>query len=85
MTSFCNFFNPSKKNSFGCAANRKIENRKSQRLISTLTYCVRYSVFGLFCVQVAALRRADPPSKGSYGPCIGSRKLEKRPRPNGGL
>jgi hypothetical protein len=28
-----NFFNPSKKNSFGCAANRK-----SQRLISTLTY-----------------------------------------------
>jgi hypothetical protein len=26
------FFNPSKKNSFGCAANRKIGNRKSQRL-----------------------------------------------------
>jgi hypothetical protein len=29
-----NFFNPSKKNYFGCAANMKIENRKSQRLIS---------------------------------------------------
>jgi hypothetical protein len=27
--------------------------------------CV-YSVFMLFCVQVAALRRADPPSKDSY-------------------
>jgi hypothetical protein len=24
-----NFFNPSKKNFFGCAANRKIGNRKS--------------------------------------------------------
>jgi hypothetical protein len=30
---YSNFFNPSKKNSFGCAANRK-----SQRLISTPTY-----------------------------------------------
>jgi hypothetical protein len=29
-----NFFNPSKKNSFGCAANRKIGKRKSQRLIT---------------------------------------------------
>jgi hypothetical protein len=33
-----NFFNPSKKNSFACAANRKIGNRKGQRLISTFTY-----------------------------------------------
>jgi hypothetical protein len=33
-----NFFNTSKKNSFGCAANRKIGNRKSQRLISIATY-----------------------------------------------
>jgi hypothetical protein len=31
-------FNPSKKNSFGCAVNRKIGNRKSERLISTPTY-----------------------------------------------
>jgi hypothetical protein len=39
MTSlFFNFFNPSKKNSFGCAANRKIGNRNSQRLINTPTY-----------------------------------------------
>jgi hypothetical protein len=30
-----NFFNPPKKNSFGCAANRKTGNRKTQRLIST--------------------------------------------------
>jgi hypothetical protein len=29
-----------------------------------------YSVFVLFCVQVAALRRADPPSKESYQLCI---------------
>jgi uncharacterized Zn-finger protein len=33
-----NLFNPSKKNYFGCAANRNIGNRKSQRLISTPTY-----------------------------------------------
>jgi hypothetical protein len=33
-----NFFNPAKKNSFGCAANRKIGNRKSQRFIGTTTY-----------------------------------------------
>jgi hypothetical protein len=30
-----------------------------------MTVCV-YSVFGLFCVSVEALRRADPPSKESY-------------------
>jgi hypothetical protein len=36
-------------------------------------WCV-YSVFVLFCVQVKALRRADPPSKESYQMCIGSRK-----------
>jgi hypothetical protein len=30
-----------------------------------------YSVFVLFCVYVAALRRADPPSKESYRLCIG--------------
>jgi hypothetical protein len=39
----------SKKNSFGCAANRKIGNRKSQRLNSTPTYyfgqCPSSSVF----------------------------------------
>jgi hypothetical protein len=32
--------------------------------------CV-YSVFMLSCVQVAALRRADPPSKESYRLCKG--------------
>jgi hypothetical protein len=35
---YSNFFNPSKKNYFGCAASRKIGNRKSQRLIRTPTY-----------------------------------------------
>jgi hypothetical protein len=35
-----NFINPPKKNSLGCAANRKTRNRKSQRLISTLTYSI---------------------------------------------
>jgi hypothetical protein len=34
--------------------------------------CV-YSMFVLFCVQVAALRRADTPSKESYQLCIGLR------------
>jgi hypothetical protein len=33
-----NFFNPSKKNSFGCAENGKIENRETQRIISAPTY-----------------------------------------------
>jgi hypothetical protein len=32
------FFNLTKKNSFVCSANKKKENRKSQRLISTFTY-----------------------------------------------
>jgi hypothetical protein len=35
--------------------------------------CVR-----LFCVQVVALRRADPPSKGSYRLCKKIKKLRKR-------
>jgi hypothetical protein len=34
--------------------------------------CV-YSVFVLFCMYLAALRRADPPSKESYQLCIGLR------------
>jgi hypothetical protein len=33
--------------------------------------CV-YSEFVLFCVYVAALRRADPPSKESYKLCMDS-------------
>jgi hypothetical protein len=36
-----------------------------------------YSVFVLSCVQVAALRWADPPFKESYRLCIGSRKWKK--------
>jgi hypothetical protein len=35
---YSNFFNPFKKTYFGCAANRKLGNRKSQRLISITTY-----------------------------------------------
>jgi hypothetical protein len=34
-----------------------------------MSMCV-YSVFVLFCVYVAVLRRADPPSKESYRLCI---------------
>jgi hypothetical protein len=44
-----------------------------------------YSVFVLFCVQVAALRRADLPSKESYRLCKKIKKLKKRPRHNKGL
>jgi hypothetical protein len=33
--------------------------------------------FLLFCVEVEALRRTDPPSKESYRLCIGSRNLKK--------
>jgi hypothetical protein len=35
-------------------------------LLEAWTSLCVYSVFMLFCVQVAALRRADPPSKVSY-------------------
>jgi hypothetical protein len=35
--------------------------------------CLRYYVFVLFCVYVAALRRLDPPSNESYRLCIGLR------------
>jgi hypothetical protein len=41
-----------------------------------------YSVFVQSCVQVAALRRADPSSKESYRLCEKSQQLKKRPRSN---
>jgi hypothetical protein len=37
-----NFFDPSKNISFCCDANRKIGNRKSQRLISAPTYIAQH-------------------------------------------
>jgi hypothetical protein len=40
-----------------------------------MTVCV-YSVFVLFCVQVAVLRRADPPFKEPYRLFIGLRKCK---------
>jgi hypothetical protein len=39
----CTFFNWTKKNSFDCVANRKIGNRKSQNLISTVTCIYIYN------------------------------------------
>jgi hypothetical protein len=45
--------------------------------------CV-YSVFVLSCVQVAALRLADPPSKESYRLCIGSRNWKRNQGPTKG-
>jgi hypothetical protein len=56
-----NFFNPSKKNSFGCAANRKVGNRKTQRLISTPMYNPVCSVES----QPTFQRNISPPSSGS--------------------
>jgi hypothetical protein len=41
-------------------------------LTAWMSVCV-YSVFVLFCVLIAALWRADPPSKESNGLCIGLR------------
>jgi hypothetical protein len=46
--------------------------------------CV-YSVFMLSCVQVAALRRADCPSKEFYRLCKKIKKLKKRQGSNKGL
>jgi hypothetical protein len=40
-----------------------------------------FTLFVLFCVQVAALRRADPPSKESYRRCIKIKKLRKPASP----
>jgi hypothetical protein len=51
---FYNFFNPSKKYSFGCAANMK-----SQRLISTPTYARRMSLKSR-CLQNIKPRRRGP-------------------------
>jgi hypothetical protein len=45
-----------------------------------MSVCV-YSVFVLSCVQVAALRRTDPPSKESYRLRKTIKKLKKRPSP----
>jgi hypothetical protein len=42
---FSNFFNSCKKNTIACAANRKIGNRKSKRLIGTPTYEQQYVVY----------------------------------------
>jgi hypothetical protein len=58
-----NFFNPSKKNSFGCAATRKIGNKKSQRLISTPTF--KYHFFSMFQLTLPPWRQRHqfPPKK----------------------
>jgi hypothetical protein len=48
-----------------------------------MSVCV-YSVFVPSCVQVAALRRADPPYKDPYRLCKKIKKL-KKPRSNEGL
>jgi hypothetical protein len=48
-----------------------------------MSVCV-YTVFLLSCVQVAALRRADPPSKESYRLCIGLRNWKSGQGPTKG-
>jgi hypothetical protein len=45
--------------------------------------CVRL-FFVLYCVQVAASRRADPPSKEFYRPCKRSRKWKSGQGPTKG-
>jgi hypothetical protein len=49
-----------------------------------MSVCV-YSVFVLFCVQVAAFRPADPPSEESYSLCIGLRNWKSDQGPTKGL
>jgi hypothetical protein len=60
MTSLSNFFNPSKKNSFGCAANRK-----SQRLTSNLAYgCLRRLCLNV--IKLTSENRAYSPPLTDY-------------------
>jgi hypothetical protein len=47
-----NFFDPSKKNYFGCAANRKVGNRQRQRLISTPMYKSAELLLLLLCFAI---------------------------------
>jgi hypothetical protein len=54
-------------------------------LLEAWTSVCVYSVFMLSCVQVAAFRRTDPPSKESYRLRKKIKKLKKRPRSNKGL
>jgi hypothetical protein len=59
---------------------RTMGSRVPIPLEAWMSACV-YSIFVLSCVQVAALRWADPPSKESHRLCRRSRKLKKRPSP----
>jgi hypothetical protein len=52
--------------------------------LEALMFLCVYSVFMLFCVQVEALRRADPPSKESYRLCIGLRNRKRGQGPTKG-
>jgi hypothetical protein len=47
--------------------------------------CLIYSVFVLFCVEVAASRRTDPPSKESNRLCIGLKDWKSGQVSNNGL
>jgi hypothetical protein len=53
------------------------------QLEAWMSVCV-YSVFVLFCVQIAALRRADLPSKEFYRLCIGLRNWKSGQGPTKG-
>jgi hypothetical protein len=66
-----NFFNPSKKNSFGCAANRK-----SQWLISTPTY------YEIHCTLLPIFTVAWPvKAKWNYGGGVSGVRIESWHRP----
>jgi hypothetical protein len=59
-----------------CLRSLECWERWFESLIKEWMFMCVYSMFVLFCVYVATLRRADPQAKESYRLCIGLRNCK---------